>query len=54
MEEKGFNYIENFVTVNLSLSVAYEELKKIKPFVSNAANKQDAVLNNLAVLQDRL
>ena len=35
MEEKGFAYIENHVTVNLNVDVAYEELKKAKPYALN-------------------
>lgn len=31
MDHKGFIYIENFVSVNLSADLAYDELKKVKP-----------------------
>jgi hypothetical protein len=31
MSEKGFSYIENFVTVNLKARVAFNELIKHKP-----------------------
>jgi hypothetical protein len=53
MDQKGFSYIENFVSVNLSASMAYDELKRVKPYLTNT-NKQEAVLQNLGVLQDRL
>jgi hypothetical protein len=53
MDEKGFTYIENFVSVNLSASAAYDELKKVKPYLKET-NKQEAVLANLPLLQDRL
>lgn len=54
MDHKGFIYIENFVSVNLSANIAYDELKKIKPHMNNQSNKAEAVLANLTLLQDRV